>query len=626
MKVLTCEMKPITCEMSSVTHVRTFISHVTNFISHVTLAVSHVTLAVSHVMLAVTHVIATVTCVIATVTRVITFITHVITFITHVITFITHVITSVTHVITFITHVMTFITRVITFITRVMTFITCVTAGITSVTVAITSVTDVITSVTAAITSAPVALRVLRMRRATHLLSRTKKRPVPRDNRTLLQPLPPSRGKVRRGRVKKNLTVLSFFGQAQSFILRADEIEMKEYRNIEIVSEIKMEEYRDIEIASLVAARLRGDATPEDEERLDAWMAERPENKELYDRLTDGSRLRVRLEEYEGRSIEQLKKRTLAAIARRRARDIGRRIARVAAVVFIPLLAAGGGWWFLARDASSAGDSSLLGRVPGKGEVFLELADGRRVSLARDRAIALEGVPARADSSALSYLPSDAPGESPDYNTLSIARGGEYRLVLSDGTRVWLNSDSRLRYPVAFAGTSREVFLDGEAYFEVTPGGAPFRVHARGAVIEVLGTSFNVMGYADEPLVQATLVSGKVKVGVEGNPAGAVELLPGHQALVDPAGGEITTRAVNASHYTSQQESIFVFDDESLEVIARKLSRWYDAEIELASPALRSASFYGVVPKYANISVFLERLGKVCDMTYAIEGKKIILK
>lgn len=388
-----------------------------------------------------------------------------------------------------------------------------------------------------------------------------------------------------------------------------------------------MKEEDNIMIASWIAARLRGDARP-GEERLEAWLAGRQENRDLYARVTDGARLRQRLEGREERSLEGVKTRVLAEIGRRRGRRLARRVARVASLVFIPLLL-GGGWWFFTREVPAGERPSLLEIVPGGGEVVLELADGRQVNLAGDRAAGpgeLEGTAARVDSAVLSYSPGDGAGEAMEYHALSIARGGEYRLVLSDGTRAWLNADSRLRYPVSFAGESREVYLDGEAYFEVSPSGRPFRVHARGVLVEVLGTSFNVMGYADEPSVQATLVSGKVRVSVEGFASAPVELSPGQQAVVDPSGGGITTREVNTRDYTSQQESLFVFDDEPLEVIARKLSRWYDVEIELASPALRAASFYGVVPKYANISVFLERLGKVCDMEHEAGDGKIILK
>jgi ferric-dicitrate binding protein FerR (iron transport regulator) len=190
---------------------------------------------------------------------------------------------------------------------------------------------------------------------------------------------------------------------------------------------------------------------------------------------------------------------------------------------------------------------------------------------------------------------------------------------------VWLNAGSRLRYPVTFTGASREVWLEGEAYFEVSRSGAPFRTRVGSAVVEVLGTSFNVTGYADDPVVVATLSSGKVRVSVDGRPDERVELLPGGQAQVDAASGTITTREVDAGVYASWRESLFVFDDESLEAIARKLARWYDVEIEIASPSARGAVFYGVLPKYATIAVFLERVKQVYDMEYVIEGRKIVL-
>jgi ferric-dicitrate binding protein FerR (iron transport regulator) len=377
----------------------------------------------------------------------------------------------------------------------------------------------------------------------------------------------------------------------------------------------------DIKIASWIAARLRGDISPAENALLEAWLAEREENRALYARVTAGERLERRLREYEERSLARTRRRLLAAIRGGKRAVLARRLARVAAAVVISLLA-----WFIAREIPAVEEvASLLERVPGDGHVVLELPGGRCLDLSRAGGGALEGVPARVDSAVLTYLSPGTPGASAGENVLSTSRGGEYRIVLADGTRVWLNAGSRLRYPVTFTGDAREVSLDGEAYFEVADAGTPFRVRAGGTVVEALGTSFNVMSYDDEPAVQATLVSGKVRVSVEGRPATAVVLHPGEQATV--AGGEIETRAVNTCNYTSWRESIFFFDDESLEVIARKLSRWYDVEIELASPALHAASFYGVIPKYASILKFLEeRLCKVYDMEYAIDGKRIIIK
>ncbi|MDR2415033.1 MAG: DUF4974 domain-containing protein [Odoribacteraceae bacterium] len=376
-----------------------------------------------------------------------------------------------------------------------------------------------------------------------------------------------------------------------------------------------MNKERDVKIASWIAARARGDISPGEDARLEAWLDESKENRALYARLMDRERLLARLEEYEGRSLDELKKRVQREIARR---TMIRRVTRVASLVFLPLLIVG---LWLGLERTPRENFSLLDAIPGGGQVVLELADGRQVEIVKGKEV--EGVIARNDSACLAYPTGGEPADDAGYNTLLTARGGEYGLMLSDGTRVWLNAESRLRYPVIFDGESREVYLDGEAYFDVARGASPFRVHVRGAIVEALGTSFNVMGYGEEAAVEATLVSGKARVsrGEE-----AVVLSPGQQARVDMASGEIATRAVNALVHSSWKENLFIFDDESLEVIARKLSRWYDMDIEILSPATRATSFYGVLPKYATITVFLERMQKVYAVEYAVEGRKIVLK
>lgn len=353
-----------------------------------------------------------------------------------------------------------------------------------------------------------------------------------------------------------------------------------------------------------------------EEAMLEEWLAGSEENRALHARLMERERLLERLGEYESCSLDELKRRVRREISRRK---MTRRVARVASVVFLPLLVAAA-WVYLGRDEAPREVSSLLDAIPGNGRVVLELADGRHVNLVAGEPGETVG---REDPGCLAYPPAIVPAVDTGYNVLLTARGGEYGLVLSDGTRVWLNAESRLRYPVAFRGPSREVYLDGEAYFDVARGEASFLVHVRGTVVEALGTSFNVMGYADEAVVEATLVSGKARVSRGGE---AVVLSPGEQARVDVASGGITTRAVNASVHASWKERLFIFDDESLEVITRKLARWYDVEIEILSPSARSASFYGVLPKYATISVFLERVKKVYDVEYVVDGRKIILK
>ena len=161
----------------------------------------------------------------------------------------------------------------------------------------------------------------------------------------------------------------------------------------------------------------------------------------------------------------------------------------------------------------------------------------------------MEGTVVTNDSNRLAYKQNHSGNPSTlEYNTIIIPRGGEYQLILSDGSRVWLNSDTRLRYPVSFIGEKREVYLEGEAYFEVSHSDKPFEVHGGGQCVRVLGTSFNVMAYGDESKVQTTLVSGSVRVVLDQSDK-TVLLTPGHQAEMDKNSGKITMREVNVENY-----------------------------------------------------------------------------
>ena len=238
----------------------------------------------------------------------------------------------------------------------------------------------------------------------------------------------------------------------------------------------------------------------------------------------------------------------------------------------------------------------------------------------------MEGTVVTNDSNRLAYKQGHSGNPSAlEYNTIIIPRGGEYQLILSDGSRVWLNSDTRLRYPVSFIGEKREVYLEGEAYFEVSPSDKPFEVHGGGQSVCVLGTSFNVMAYGDEAKVQTTLVSGSVRVVLDQSDK-TVLLTPGHQAEMDKNIGKISMREVNVENYIGWKDKLFIFDEEDLVTIMKKLARWYDVDIIIETPELKEKIFYGVIRKYENISKILGMLKKTQNIDYLIEGKKIVIK
>lgn len=186
----------------------------------------------------------------------------------------------------------------------------------------------------------------------------------------------------------------------------------------------------------------------------------------------------------------------------------------------------------------------------------------------------------------------------------STPRGGTYQIVLSDGTKVWLNASSELKFPASFNQTKqRSVELSGEAYFEVAKNKMkPFMVRSNGQEIEVLGTHFNVNSYLDEKVTKTTLLEGAIKLSQlkRDNPASYV-LRPGQQAV---AGNTVVIRNVDAMDVIDWKNGMFIFNKESLESIMRKLSRWYDVDVVFEDEKLKSKLLGGLyhvsvqLPKY----------------------------
>jgi hypothetical protein len=208
------------------------------------------------------------------------------------------------------------------------------------------------------------------------------------------------------------------------------------------------------------------------------------------------------------------------------------------------------------------------------------------------------------------------------YNTLTNPRGSTVvNLTLSDGTKVWLNSESSLTYPVAFAGNERKVIITGEAYFEVAKDARKhFFVDARGVITEVLGTHFNVNSYGDEANTKITLLEGSVKV-TKGNLNSLLK--PGQQASVD-ANIKVAD-GVDADEVMAWKNEKFIFKNADLKSIMRQLERWYDVETAYQIPAT-SEEFIGVISRNVRIAEILKMLETTGAVKFEIEGRKIIVK
>ena len=251
----------------------------------------------------------------------------------------------------------------------------------------------------------------------------------------------------------------------------------------------------------------------------------------------------------------------------------------------------------------------------GQRKATLRLTNGETIEVADSAMTLNEEVLAAAESAADASVPQ---GTAEKMNEVSVPRGGEFSLTLPDGTKVWINSESVLRFPTTFSDT-RKVSLQGEAYFDVAKTGTPFEVSTSNMTIRVLGTQFNVSAYHTESAM-TTLVQGGVEVE---NANGKVRLTPGQQAVVSSGDSQIEVRAVNVSMYTAWVTGVFDFNDTSLEDITQQLSRWYDVQVEYAQPALRQIRFSGTILRKESLGYALELIEKVSNVTFVVSGNTV---
>jgi len=305
----------------------------------------------------------------------------------------------------------------------------------------------------------------------------------------------------------------------------------------------------------------------------------------------------------------------------------------VASAVLV--LVAGGGYFALkgsragAPVAAVAHPAPLEDVLPGSDKAVLELGDGSTVVLdsVKTAMVARQGSAAVVKNAVGGLRYAAAGGLVKEvYNRLTTPRGGQYRLELQDGTKVWLNAGSSIRYPTAFTGAERRVEIRGEAYFQVAPNAQqPFRVSVEGAVggvqeIEVLGTEFNVNGYADEPDARTTLVNGGVRV-VRGNEN--VVLKPSQQAVGSAAGLRMQETA-DLEQVVAWKSGAFGFEDADVPEILRQIARWYDVEV-VYDGKMPGDRFTGRFSRNTSLAGVLKILN-ISGVRLEAENKTIVVK
>lgn len=259
-------------------------------------------------------------------------------------------------------------------------------------------------------------------------------------------------------------------------------------------------------------------------------------------------------------------------------------------------------------------------------KAYLVLSGGTRVELSKPHVDTIrqdDGRLLAVDTlGTLMYNTVKAEEEQLSYHTIIVPRGGEYTLVLNDGSRVRLNADSELRFPIKFASNERKVFLKGEAYFEVQHDTTrPFRVDVyHDAMVEVLGTEFNINAYPENKKIFTTLVQGCVKVA-DTQSDSVVVLKPNQQAVL--SSGEITVREVDPEEYITWINGRFYFERMPLEEILLQLERWYDLQVFWTNESLKSYEFTGAVWRDNSIRQTLDMIEKTTDVHFSVSGRTV---
>lgn len=383
-----------------------------------------------------------------------------------------------------------------------------------------------------------------------------------------------------------------------------------------------------------------GLATDGEKRTLEQWLEGGEERRRIYDRILSGESWKeyAALREDFDRATDygQLQSDILQSIRLRNRRSSLRRAivwgSSVAAVLLVGVLVVAR----FAREAKPVVPQPLAQTVPAQPQmndkVVLVLSDGEQIvmsSLAEDSLQVDGNATIRAAERALVYgsdkSRQDAGGEEAlEMNKVITSTGGFYSLVLSDGSRVWLNSESSLEYPVAFGSRERAVRLSGEAFFEVARDESrPFYVMVGEVETRVLGTSFNIKGYADEPEVLTTLFTGKVEVAPLKDVAQKVVLAPGEQAGWNLRDGEMQTAKADLERVAAWRNGMFYFDGEDIRTVTRQMERWYGAHFVYQLDEQERYTFNGYFNRNDSLKTLLEEFAYISALNFKIANDTV---
>jgi len=378
--------------------------------------------------------------------------------------------------------------------------------------------------------------------------------------------------------------------------------------------------------AELIARHLQGALSDAEQQELDAWIDADEWHRAYFERAVNPAYLDQLMADYH--RAADMKDDLRAAIQRkmdqpRKAKLVSWRTWTSVAAAVILLLGVGIYFWHNRPTTSPVVETKPPPAVaPGRQGAILTLADGRQVTLDSlpNGIVAIQnGSQAAVVDGQLAYHPGTPVTSNITYNTITTPRGRQYQLVLSDGTKVWLNAASRIVFPTAFNDNERKVTIDGEAYFEVVRNVTrPFKVTAGGTDVEVLGTSFNINAYKDEQGTRTTLLDGSIRVsGAKAN----IVLKPGQQAITDQQ-LQVDSN-INIEQVIAWKNGLFYFNSTGIATVMQQLSRWYDIDVRYEGkvPDIRIS---GKMDKGLNLNEIMEFLTKM-EVKCRLLGRTVVV-
>jgi transmembrane sensor len=375
-------------------------------------------------------------------------------------------------------------------------------------------------------------------------------------------------------------------------------------------------------LSELEAKWLNGTITPEEAREYAAW----------YNRDQDAT---IDIPPSVAGSEEEHREKILGKINRglQEAAPKSFHFVRLAAAAAVLICLAGAGYWFWSKPHPSnavrvtTNPANYIGViVPGKTRATLTLGNGQTIILdtASDGLLARQGGTKVLNKEGSLIYQGAKDAEATQPNTLTTGKGEQYQVTLSDGTKVWLNAASSLKYPARFTGKDRTVELTGEAYFEVKKDqDKPFKVlvSPRRLEVNVLGTSFDIMSYEEEGSIKTTLVDGSVRLTKDQQ---SIRLSPGQQATLGDNAVAFATADADLEQALAWKNGMFQFDNLDIQTIMRQVARWYDVDVDYQG-STKNQVYSGMIPRKENISELLKFLEYTGTVHFVVEGRKIIV-